>query len=162
MNEKEQVMEELWNLFSKRSWIDGIKMKDSLNGYYPSEIHCVEYIGKNADTNVKKLAEAFNMTTSAISKLTKKMIKKGLIESYKKPDNKKEIYFQLTAKGVEINSIHEKLHKEYEERDKEVFEQMTQEQYDAILHFANLYNNHLDDVIENLDTGSSVKGPDKL
>lgn len=162
MNEKEQIMEELWNLFSKRSWIDGIKMKEKLNGYYPSEIHCVEYIGKNIDTNVKKLSEVFNMTTSAISKLTKKMIKKNLIESYQKPDNKKEIYFKLTEQGIKINNIHEQLHKEYEKRDKDVFEQITQEQYDAIISFAKLYNNHLDDIIENLDIDSSVKGPDKL
>jgi DNA-binding MarR family transcriptional regulator len=126
------------------------------------QYNCIYYIEKNVDTNLKKLADAFNMTTSAISKLTKKMIKKGLIESYQKPDNKKEIYFRLTAQGEEINSIHEELHKEYEERDKVVFEQITQEQYDAILNFTKIYNKHLDEVIENLDIDSSIKGPDKL
>ena len=35
------------------------------------------------------------MTRGAISKITKKLIKKGIIESYQKPDNKKEIYFRL-------------------------------------------------------------------
>lgn len=162
MNRKDPVMTELWNLFSKRNWLDSIKMKVSLGDYYPSEIHCVEYIGKNVDSNVKTLAEAFNMTTSAISKLTKKMIKKGLIESYQKSDNKKEIYFRLTAQGEIINNIHEDLHKEYEERDKIVFEQITQEQYDAIFSFAKMYNRHLDAEIEKLGINLTVKGPDKL
>ena len=33
------------------------------------------------------------MTSGAISKIAKKLIKKGIIESCQKPDNKKEIYF---------------------------------------------------------------------
>ena len=162
MNKKEQVMTELWDLFIKIKWLDGIKMKVGLNGYYPSEIHCVEYIGENIDANVKKLAEAFNMTTSAISKLTKKMMKKGLIESYQKPDNKKEIYFRLTAQGKAINNIHEDLHQEYEARDKIVFAQITQEQYDAILCFAKMYNKHLDTEIEKLDMDITPRGPERI
>ncbi|MEG0249543.1 MAG: MarR family transcriptional regulator [Peptostreptococcus sp.] len=162
MDKKELIMLELWNLFNKRSWLDGVKMKKNLSGYYESEIHCVNYIAKNTDANVKELAEAFNMTTSAISKLTKKMIKKELIESYQKTDNKKEIYFRLTEKGKEIDSIHEKLHKEYDDRDKVVFDQITQEQYDSILSFARLYNEHLDKEIKKVDIKNSIKGPDTL
>lgn len=56
------------------------------------------------------------MTRGAISKLTKKLIKKGLIVSYQKPDNKKEIYFRLTEQGKVINKVHEKLQKEHQER----------------------------------------------
>ncbi len=84
------------------------------------------------------------MTSGAISKLTKKLMQKGLIESYQKPDNKKEIYFRLTDQGRDIYNIHEELHQEFQERDKAVFEQVTEEQYDSMLRFMEKYSRHLD------------------
>jgi len=90
------------------------------------------------------------MTTGAISKITKKLIKKGIIESYQKPDNKKEIYFRLTEQGKVIYEIHEKLHKEFQERDKAVFEQVTVEQFDSMLSFVEKYSKHLDTEIKKM------------
>ncbi|TKI89432.1 MarR family transcriptional regulator, partial [Bacillus cereus] len=87
-------------------------------------VHCIEYIENNADSNVTQLAEAFYVTRGAISRMTKKLIQKGLVESYQKLENKKEIYFKLTEQGKEIYKIHENLHKEFQERDKGVFEQV--------------------------------------
>jgi DNA-binding MarR family transcriptional regulator len=125
-------------------------MEDSFKDYKSSEVHCIEYIGKNVDSNVTKLAETFYMTRGAISKLTKKLIEKGLIESYQKPDNKKEIYFRLTEQGKVINKVHEELHKEFLERDKAVFEQVTGEQFDIMLRFVEKYSRHLDAEIKKL------------
>ncbi|HWL11887.1 MAG TPA: MarR family transcriptional regulator, partial [Ureibacillus sp.] len=113
-------------------------------GYKPSEVHCIEFIEKNVDSNVTKLAESLYMTRGAISKLTKKLIEKGLIESYQKPDNKKEIYFKLTEQGKKIYEVHEELHKEFQERDNAVFDQVTEEQFDSMLSFVEKYSRHLD------------------
>ena len=88
------------------------------------------------------------MTRGAMSKITKKLLKKGIIESYQKPDNKKEIYFRLTEQGKEVYKIHEKLHKEFQERDKVVFEQITEEQFDSMLSFIEKYSKHLDSEIK--------------
>ena len=144
MSKEEQVMTGFRDLLNKLTWLNKPKMEKSLEGYKSSEVHCIEYIGKNADPNVTKLAEAFYVTNGAISKLTKKLIKKGIIESYQKPDNKKEIYFRLTEQGKTIYKIHEKLHKEFQERDKVIFEQITQEELDCMINFAKKYNRHLD------------------
>ena len=54
-----------------------LRWEDSLKGYKSSEVHCIEYIAKNADPNVTKLAESFYVTRGAISKMAKKLIKKG-------------------------------------------------------------------------------------
>jgi DNA-binding MarR family transcriptional regulator len=137
-------------------------MKASLKDYKPSEVHCMEYIEKNADSNVTKLAKAFYITRSAVSKLTKKLIEKGLVESYQKPDNKKEIYFRLTKQGKTINKVHEKLHKEFQERDRVVFEQITEEQYDSMLNFVEKYNRHLDAEIKKLGVDITSGYCDKL
>ncbi|HCC00937.1 MAG TPA: MarR family transcriptional regulator [Ruminococcaceae bacterium] len=144
MNEEEQVMVEFRNLFNKLAWLNKPKMEECLKDYKPSEVHCIEYIAKNTDPNVTKLAESFYVTKSAVSKLMKKLIEKGFIESYQKSNNKKEVYFRLTSEGKKINQIHEKLHKEFQERDQSVFEQITKEQLHMMLAFAKNYNQHLD------------------
>lgn len=148
MNKEEQVIMGFRDVLNKMSWLNKVKMEEELKGYKPSEVHCIEYIAKNADSNVTKLAESFYMTRSAISKITRKLMEKGFIESYQKPDNKKEIYFRLTQKGKEINKTHEKLHKEFRERDKTVFEQITEEQFDSMLNFVEKYSKHLDEEIK--------------
>ncbi|WP_405156782.1 MarR family winged helix-turn-helix transcriptional regulator [Paenibacillus sp. FSL K6-0108] len=144
MNKEEQVLLGFRDLYNKLVWLNKDKMEESLKGYKPSEVHCIEYIEKNADSNVTKLAESFYMTRGAISKLTKKLIERGLIESYQKSDNKKEIYFRLTEKGKVIYQIHEDLHNEFHERDKAVFEQVSEEQFDSMLNFVDKYSQHLD------------------
>jgi DNA-binding MarR family transcriptional regulator len=144
MNKEEQVIMGFRDLLNKMVSLNKFKMEDSLKGYKSSEVHCIEYIKRNVDSNVTKLAESFYVTRGAISKLTKKLIKKGLIESYQKPDNKKEIYFRLTEQGKVINKVHEELHKEFQERDKAVFEQVTEEQFDIMLSFVEKYSKHLE------------------
>lgn len=149
MNREEQVDMGFRALLNKKVFLNKFKMEERLKGYKSSEVHCIEYIGKNADSNVTKLAESFYMTRGAISKITKKLMEKGLIESYQKDGNQKEIYFKLTAQGESINKIHDELHNEFQERDKAVFEEITEEEYDAMLSFVEKYNRHLDEEIKN-------------
>ena len=144
MDKEEQVIMGFRNLLNKMASLNRFKMKDSFNDYKSSEVHCIEHIGRNVDSNVTKLAESFYVTRGAISKLTKKLMKKGVIESYQKPDNKKEIYFRLTEQGEVINKVHDGLHKVFHDRDKAVFEQVTEEEFDIILSFVEKYSRHLD------------------
>ncbi|OOM78864.1 MarR family transcriptional regulator [Clostridium sp. BL-8] len=156
MNKEEQVMSGFRELFNKMSWLNKFKMEDSFQDYKSSEVHYIECIGRNVDPNVTKLAESLYMTRGAISKMTKKLIKKGTIESYQKPDNKKEIYFRLTEEGQRVYELHEKLHKEFQERDKAVFEQVTDDEFDSMLKFLENYSRHLDKEMKkvNIDTKS--------
>ncbi|PGT83203.1 MarR family transcriptional regulator [Bacillus cereus] len=144
MNKEEQVMNGFRDLYNKMVWLNKDKMEEGLKGFKSSEVHCIEHIENNADSNVTQLAEAFYVTRGAISRMTKKLIKKGLIESYQKSENKKEIYFRLTEQGKEIYKIHEDLHKEFQERDKVVFEQVTEAEFDSIISFVEKYSWHLD------------------
>lgn len=43
---------------------------------------------------------------------------------------------------------HEELHKQFRERDKAVFAEITDEQYDMMISFINRYSEHLDAEIE--------------
>ena len=149
MNKEEQAIGALWDMFKKRMWLDSFKMKESLKDYNPSEIHCIAYIGEEEDSNVTRMAEAFDMTRGAVSKLTKKLVKKGLIENYQKPSNRKEVYFRLTGQGKAIFRIHE-IHRGFKERDQPFFEQVTEEQLNVITEFAKKYNMYLDAEIKKL------------
>ncbi|HDX9630179.1 TPA: MarR family transcriptional regulator [Bacillus cereus] len=144
MNKEEQVMNGFRELYNKIVWLNKDKMEEGLKGFKSSEVHCIEYIENNADSNVTQLAEAFYVTRGAISRMTKKLIQKGLIESYQKSENKKEVYFRLTEQGKEIYKIHEDLHKEFQDRDKAVFEQVTEEEFESIISFVEKYSRHLD------------------
>ncbi|HDR6258877.1 MarR family transcriptional regulator [Bacillus cereus] len=144
MNKEEQVMNGFRELYNKLVWLNKDKMEEGLKGFKSSEVHCIEYIENNADSNVTQLAEAFYVTRGAISRMTKKLIQKGLVESYQKSENKKEIYFRLTEQGKEIYKIYENLHKEFQERDKAVFEQVTEEEFNSIISFVEKYSRHLD------------------
>ena len=150
MNKQGQLAQTFRDVFNKMAWLNEQKMKDSLKAYKPSEVHCVEHIGKNEDANVTKLAESFYMTRGAISKLTRKLMDKGLIKSYRKPDNKKEIYFKLTAHGQEVFRVHEQLHREAGARDKAVFEQINEAQFEEMCRFLENYGRHLDAEIKKL------------
>ncbi|MEI2316284.1 MarR family transcriptional regulator [Bacillus paramobilis] len=144
MNKEEQVMNGFRELYNKLVWLNKDKMEEGLKGFKSSEVHCIEFIENNADSNVTQLAEAFYVTRGAISRMTKKLINKGLIESYQKSENKKEIYFRLTKQGKEIYKIHEELHNEFQQRDKAVFEQVTEAEFDSIINFVEKYSRHLD------------------
>ncbi len=144
MDKEEQFKVKVRELFDKMVWVNKFKMEESLKGYKPSEVHCIESIKKIEDPNVTKLAESLYMTRGAISRLTKKLMEKGLIESYQKQDNRKEIYFRLTEQGKRIYKIHEEQHKEFQERDRVVFDQITEEQFDSMLSFVEVYSKHLD------------------
>lgn len=148
MDKQEEILLEFRDVFNKMAWLNKEKMEEELDGYKPSEVHCIEFIGQNVDPNVTKMAEALYMTRGAVSKLTKKLLKKGYIDCYQNDANKKEVYFLLTPEGEKIYNIHDRLHKSFQKRDKVVFDQVTEAQYDAMLQFIKTYRAHLDNEIE--------------
>lgn len=137
------------DIFNKIAWLNKGKMEKALKGNKPSEVHCIEAIQELNEPNVRQLTEMLFMTRGAISKLTKRLIQRGLIESFKNPNNKKEVYFRLTDKGKVIYHTHEELHKEFQQRDQAVFDQLTEEEFKTIMRFVKKYNVHLDKEIKN-------------
>ena len=157
MNKETQLLKQFADIYNKTVFLNKAKMEIALKECKPSEVHCIEYIGKNEDSNVTKLADDFYMTRGAISKLTKKLIEKGYIKNYQKTENKKEIYFKLTKKGEQIYQTHKELHKEFSNRDKPVFKQITEEQFNNMLKFVENYNKHLDTEIKKQNIDNKIQ-----
>lgn len=148
MEKVDLLLDSFRGLYQKMAFLNRLEMEKALSGYSSSEVHCMEYVGRHTDVNVTKLAQAFFMTRGAMSKVTKKLIEKNVLESYQKEDNRKEIYFRLTAKGIEVFDLHEALHQQFVRRDAALFEQLTEAQVRETLNFVASYSAHLDSEIE--------------
>lgn len=143
MDKRQQLMSELMDLCNELIWVNKPELESALSGYTLNEIELIENIALISSANVTKLAAASYMTRGAISKLTKKLIAKNIIESYQDAKNKKEIYFRLTTKGQNVNNVHQDLHRSFLNRDKDVFKTMTDGDFDTIFHFISRYRHHL-------------------
>ncbi|OLO25351.1 MarR family transcriptional regulator [Priestia megaterium] len=148
MDKRQQLMSELMDLCNEIIWRNKPEVELALKDYKLSEIELIENISLIPNANVTKLAAASYMTRGAISKLTKKLIAKNIIESYQSVENKKEIYFRLTTHGKKINDIHQELHQSFLQRDEEVFKYMTDEEFDTIFRFIGRYRHHLKNITE--------------
>ena len=146
MDKRQQLMSELMDLCNEIIWLNKPELESALDGYTLSEIELIENISLIPNANVTKLAAASYMTRGAISKLTKKLIAKNIIESYQNAENKKEIYFRLTTNGQKINNVHQELHRTFLERDKEVFNNMTDDDFNTIFRFIGRYRQHLKNI----------------
>lgn len=103
------------------------------------EVHCIDLIEKIQDPNVTKLSKVFRMTRGAISKLTKRLIKAGSIETYQKPGNKKEIYLK-----------HENLHQNRIDRDSILFRQLSGTEKDFLINIFKEIDINLKNELKNI------------
>jgi len=82
----------------------------TLGGINLLEVHCLDRIGTIDYANVTKIAKEMRLTRGSISKICKRILKKGLIESYQRADNRKEVYYRLTENGQLVYKEHRKIH----------------------------------------------------
>ncbi|MGI6623678.1 MAG: MarR family transcriptional regulator [Acetivibrionales bacterium] len=133
----ERYMEQMFNRYlelskSSYEYCEGIPL-------YPSEIHAVEYIAYNSETNLSDLANAMSLTKGAISKMVVKLEKMGLIKRFKYLENQKDVYLHLTKLGMEANEGHKKYHKNMYEALDRYFESVSEEHKQVILDYLNKY-----------------------
>lgn len=144
MNNQEEILSNLSDLFGKMLLLNKPMLEADLPDVKLTEVETIEIIANTELTNVTKISEALHITRGAASKITKKLQSKGYIESYQKPENKKEIYFRLTARGQEIEAAHQKHHQNVMKRDEKIFDQMSETDGQIILDFVKCYKEHLD------------------
>lgn len=77
---------------------------------YHSEIHTIEAIYNHKNVNASELSSILGITNGAVSQVTNKLIKKGLIEQYQSYDNKKDVFYKLTKRGEKVNAMHNEYH----------------------------------------------------
>lgn len=78
---------------------------------YFTEVHTLAMIGRNQGLNITRLAELMGVTKGAISQTIRKLSAKGLILR-KQTKNKKEVFLNLTEKGLTVYRAQESFRKE--------------------------------------------------
>lgn len=124
--------------------------------YHYTEILCTSLIGTLPEANVTKLSEASFITRGGISKTVKKLMYSGLIESYQKPENKKEIYFKLTDAGKEVFEKNQQFTRAQEYLYKSVFNELNDEEKNAVIKFTKVLEMRL---VEEIDK-SEILNPE--
>jgi len=144
VDSQQQFLSELTALLDKISLLSHDVLSQQLKGYKAAEVHTIEYIKKHPESNASQIATGLYVTRGAVSKMTRRLIDRQLIERYQKAGNRKETYFQLTAIGQQVFEIHERLNRQFEARDQVVFEHASAQEVSATLQFLQQYNVHLD------------------
>ena len=82
MKEQQRLLQEIALMLEHQDMLSKLTESQCLDEYGYSETHCIDNIGRLELPNVTKIAEQMQMTRGAISKMTKKLLAKGLIEKY--------------------------------------------------------------------------------
>lgn len=137
------LLEEFERLYQLQEMIADISNKDLYGDLGTTETHCINYIGENKEANGVELSTGLALTRSAISKITKRLIKKGYIFSFKKEDNLKEVFYSLTPNGEDIFSKHIEAHKNWIIRDKIFLETIKKSEKEIVLNVLKNFNKYI-------------------
>lgn len=141
MNQAIQILDLLIKI-QESSDIFPHEWEATFDGINLLEVHCIDRIGTIEYANVTKIANEMELTRGSISKICKRMLSKGLIESYQRSDNHKEIYYRLTEIGRRVYNAHKKCHSQA--RQEELFLLNTFSEYEQSIIFRFLSGiNHL-------------------
>ncbi|HLT57254.1 MAG: MarR family transcriptional regulator [Limnochordales bacterium] len=151
MAREQDIIEGLNEMWGKLQALIAAEEKVIRYDVSPSEVHCVVMIDQLETPNVTNLAKALRMTRGGVSKLTARLLRMKAIERYQREGNRKEVLFRLTPKGEEIKRQHEEMHRRRMERDRAVFQSLSEADKECLLRCVRLYNEHLDRELAKLD-----------
>ncbi|MBI9089340.1 MAG: MarR family transcriptional regulator [Desulfobacterium sp.] len=77
---------------------------------YPSEIHTIEAIGRNAGINVTTLAALQGVTKGAVSQILRKLVEKGMVVRMKDEMSDREVLLKLSNTGTVAYQAHQEFH----------------------------------------------------
>lgn len=143
IDNKAQIIRSLTRI-QERSNILEQHREEIFAGINLAEAHCIDKIGSMDYSNVTKVAAEMSMTRGAISKITKKLLSKNLIDSYQKPENNKEIYFCLTEQGEKVYTEHKKCHMQARQEKLAILSTYSEVEQAIILRFLNDINQKYD------------------
>jgi DNA-binding MarR family transcriptional regulator len=103
-----------------------------------AEVHLLDIINEHPDENTSQLAARNGITKGAIAQITKKLLEKELITTFQIPDNRKEVYFELTKSGKKAVSGHNRHHKRLNSGLTKYFEILSDKDMQTIVTFLDI------------------------
>lgn len=141
----------------KQEILSKLREDQSLRGYNNSELHIIAAIGDLEQPNVTSLAEHMGMTRGGICKNIKKLAEAGLISSYQRDGNVKNIYYRLTEMGKIVYEKHAEAHQAWLARDMAFMESFSDKQLNQVTDFMKRYIKHIDQRIEESENDGESK-----
>lgn len=138
-----EMLELFKEFYEKQDIVQKQSTRPYIHEYGHSELHCLEAIGRRENPNVSFLAQKLAITRGAASKIVKKLLNRGDIDSYQLPANKKEIYYRLTERGRRAAEAHERRHRLWLERDLGFLRSIAPDDKRIILRFLRNFNKYL-------------------
>ncbi len=116
----------------------------------------LQWIARMEKPNVTALSDATGITRGGVSKAVARLCEGGLVERYQLPENRKEVYYQLTPAGL---ATHERLSealRALQEKQLAYIQQVPEAQKQAVVGFMTGYVEHLSKVwpVEGDDTAT--------
>lgn len=141
----------------KQEILSKLREDQSLREYNNSELHIIAAIGDLEQPNVTSLAEQMGMTRGGICKNIKKLAEAGLVSSYQRDGNVKNIYYRLTDAGQIIYEKHAEAHNAWLARDMDFMNGFSDEQLDQVIEFMKQYIKHIDQRITESESDGESK-----
>lgn len=145
------LLEILKDFLQKQETLSRLSETERLYKYGYSELHVLAAIGDIKSPNVTLIAKQMDMTRGGVSKIIKKLIKAGLVDSYQQPDNHQKIFYRLTEAGKSIYKEHDARHRLWEMRDSEFLARFSEEKLREIASFMKQFNEYLEEKIVEME-----------
>lgn len=110
---------------------------------YHAEIDLLEKIEANPASNVSTLSVKSGVTKSAVTQMSRKLLEKGLIETYQDPKNKKEKYFRLTRSGKAVREKHAEYNRQAADKMRAYLCSMNAEHKKIIVEFLSMMKTYM-------------------
>ncbi len=112
-----------------------------------AQIQVIEAIMRGRDNNMKDLAKDLGITKGSLTKNIKKLEIRGLVKRFKQPENKKEVYVEVTPRGVELYNQYLKfIFKNLFQKIYEKFDETTPEEMNRLRETFQIANRFLEEM----------------
>jgi len=133
MKKHMKIIEKIIYLLNKFNQVNKIPRDYGTgNLLHRSEIHTIEAIKNHENLNASEFSSVLGITNGAVTQIISKLKKKGLVEQYNVTNNKKEVYYRLTAKGMIANFGHAKHHEKAYEQLNQYIEDLDDDKVETI------------------------------
>ncbi|MGI6033659.1 MAG: MarR family winged helix-turn-helix transcriptional regulator [Coriobacteriales bacterium] len=113
-----------------------------------AEIHLIDAIGKHPKANMTELADITGRTKGALSQLSSRLQKKGLIRKGRRADNNRDVVLTLTEEGRSVYDAHDRLHADLYEEIASDLGEMDEKSIEALLKISDSLERHLEEYKE--------------
>ncbi|XFA99647.1 MarR family winged helix-turn-helix transcriptional regulator [Candidatus Izemoplasma sp. B36] len=110
---------------------------------HEAEIHMIKSIKENEGIHITALAEMLGITKGAVSQISIKLEKKGMIIKVPDPANLSRLQMKLTEKGEIAHRYHLKLHKMFDDSFYHIVNKLTEEEKAVLRKFLNDLDNEM-------------------